>query len=149
MMKYKESYKEMKDRHQKEFDTFSNGKIFYIFSSGKELFEEELKKEGLTKEEIRPIGFGGFIKKEYIGALKDLTQRHKREKQEAIEQDKDGSGFIKSMFIYELYNHEFAYTRDTEDTLNDLGYTIKQISNNPALENGLDLAVKAIVGDDI
>lgn len=39
------------------------------------------------------------------------------------------------MFLLELYNHEFAYTYDVEDTLNDLGYTMEQINNNPAFKN--------------
>lgn len=46
------------------------------------------------------------------------------------------------MFIYELWSHEFAYTYDTEDTLNDSGYTMEQINNDEALKNGLDLAIQ-------
>lgn len=113
-----------------------------------EEFEKKLKEYGLNREDICSIGYGGFIKKKDKEELKNLTQRHRKEKQEAIEQDKDGSGFIKSMFIYELWSHEFAYTYDTEDTLNDLEYTMEQINSNPALKNGLDLAIKAIIKDD-
>lgn len=96
----------------------------------------------MSKEDICSIGFGGFIKKKDKEELKNMSQRHRKEKQEAIEQDKDGSGFIKSMFTYELWNHEFAYTYDTEDTLNDLGYTMEQINSDEALKNGLDLAIQ-------
>lgn len=142
------SYEEMKNKHQEEYDTFAKDKIFYIFTSSKEEFEKKLKEYGLNREDICSIGYGGFIKKKDKEELKNLTQRHRKEKQEAIEQDKDGSGFIKSMFLLELYNHEFAYTYDVEDTLNDLGYTMEQINSNPALKNGLDLAIKAIIKDD-
>ncbi|QIB61213.1 hypothetical protein GXM21_05770 [Megamonas funiformis] len=142
------TYEEMKNKHQEEYDTFAKDKIFYIFTSSKEEFEKKLKEYGLNGEDICSIGYGGFIKKKDKEELKNLTQRHRKEKQEAIEQDKDGSGFIKSMFLLELYNHEFAYTYDVEDTLNDLGYTMEQINSNPALKNGLDLAIKAIIKDD-
>lgn len=139
------TYEEMKNKHQEEYDTFAKDKIFYIFTSSKEEFEKKLKEYGLNREDICSIGFGGFVKKEYKEKLKSLIRRHKTEKQNAIEQDKDGSGFIKSMFEYELYNHEFLYTRDINDTLDDMGYSIKQIKSNPALKNGLDLAIKAII----
>lgn len=142
------TYEEMKNKHQEEYDTFAKDKIFYIFTSSKEEFEKKLKEYGLNGEDICSIGYGGFIKKKDKEELKNLTQRHRKEKQEAIEQDKDGSGFIKSMFLLELYNHEFAYTYDVEDTLNDLGYIMEQINSNPALKNGLDLAIKAIIKDD-
>lgn len=142
------TYEEMKNKHQEEYDTFAKDKIFYIFTSSKEEFEKKLKEYGLNGEDICSIGYGGFIKKKDKEELENLTQRHRKEKQEAIEQDKDGSGFIKSMFLLELYNHEFAYTYDVEDTLNDLGYTMEQINSNPALKNGLDLAIKAIIKDD-
>ncbi|MBM6749012.1 hypothetical protein H5995_06900 [Megamonas rupellensis] len=142
------TYEEMKNKHQEEYDTFAKDKIFYIFTSSKEEFEKKLKEYGLNREDICSIGFGGFIKKKDKEELKNMSQRHRKEKQEAIEQDKDGSGFIKSMFLLELYNHEFAYTYDVEDTLNDLGYTMEQINNNPAFKNGLDLAIKAIIKDD-
>nr|DAY72251.1 MAG TPA: hypothetical protein [Caudoviricetes sp.] len=143
------TYEEMKNKHQEEYDTFAKDKIFYIFTSSKEEFEKKLKEYGLSKEDICSIGFGGFIKKKDKEELKNMSQRHRKEKQEAIEQDKDGSGFIKSMFLLELYNHEFAYTYDVEDTLNDLGYTMEQINNNPAFKNGLKLAIKSITGEDL
>lgn len=142
------TYEEMKNKHQEEYDTFAKDKIFYIFTSSKEEFEKKLKEYGLNGEDICSIGYGGFIKKKDKEELKNMSQRHRKEKQEAIKQDKDGSGFIKSMFIHELWSHEFAYTYDTEDTLNDLGYTMEQINSNPALKNGLDLAIKAIIKDD-
>ena len=136
------TYEEMKNKHQEEYDTFAKDKIFYIFTSSKEEFEKKLKEYGLNGEDICSISYGGFIKKKDKKKKKNMSQRHRKEKQEAIEQDKDGSGFIKSMFIHELWSHEFAYTYDTEDTLNDLGYTMEQINSDEALKNGLDLAIQ-------
>ena len=38
------TYEEMKNKHQKEYDTFAKDKIFYIFTSTKEEFEKEIKR---------------------------------------------------------------------------------------------------------
>ena len=142
------TYAEMLDKQQKEFDVFSEGKIFFAIVSNRKEFDKILKKEGVIRKEISPIGFGGYIKKQYIDQMRELVNKHKREKQEAVQADKDGTGFIKSMFFYELCNHEYAYTYDTAETLECLGLTVDDINNNPALKNGLDLAIKGIVGDN-
>ena len=100
------SYEEMKNKHQEEYDTFAKDKNFsiYLLLVKKNLKKKIKKNMGLNREDICSIGYGGFIKKKDKEELKNLTQRHRKEKQEAIEQDKDGSGFIKSMFIYELWS---------------------------------------------
>lgn len=46
------TYEEMKNKHQKEYDTFAKDKIFYIFTSSKEEFEKKLKEYGLNREDI-------------------------------------------------------------------------------------------------
>lgn len=141
------TYAEMLDKQQKEFDVFSEGKIFFAIVSNRKEFDEILRREGVTRKEISPIGFGGYIRKQYIDQMRELVNKHKREKQEAIQADKDGTGFIKSMFLYELANHEFAYTYDMEEALNSLHLTPDGINNNPALRNGLYLAIKEIIRD--
>ena len=142
-------YKEMMKKHQDEYDVFANGKIFYIFAFNKDDFKKRLAENGVTQEEeISHIFGGAYIKKIYKQDLIDMFHRQKEEKRNAINADKDGTGFIKSMFLYELANHEFAYTYDVEDTLNSLHLTPDDINNNPALKNGLDLAVKEIIRDE-
>lgn len=141
-------YKEMMKKHQDEYDVFANGKIFYIFAFNKDDFKKQLAENGVTQEEeISHIFGGAYIKKIYKQDLIDMFHRQKKEKQNAINADKDGTGFIKSMFLYELANHEFAYTYDMEEALNSLHLTPDDINNNPALRNGLYLAVKEIIRD--
>lgn len=141
-------YKEMMKKHQDEYDVFANGKIFYIFAFNEDDFKKQLAENGVTQEEeISHIFGGAYIKKIYKQDLIDMFHRQKKEKQNAINADKDGTGFIKSMFLYELCNHEYAYTYDTEEALKCLGFTVDDINDNPALKNGLDLAIKDIVGD--
>ena len=52
------------------------------------------------------------------------------------------------MFLYELDNHEYGYTMDTEETLDALGYTAKEILGDPRLKRGIEKAVTEICGRD-
>lgn len=71
-----------------------------------------------------------------------MLDRHQKEREDAIQSDQSGNGFIFSMFSYVLESQEFAYTYDIEDTLNFLGYTIEEVLNSKALLNGLNKALK-------
>ena len=55
---------------------------------------------------------------------------------------------IYEMFLDELDNHEYGYTRDTEDTLYALGYTADEVLGNPRLKRGIEKAVTEICGRD-
>ena len=73
-----------------------------------------------------------------------MSLRLDRELQEAIAADQTGDGFIYEMFLYELDNHEYGCTRDTEDTLCALGYTADEILGNPRLKRGIEKAITEI-----
>ena len=66
----------------------------------------------------------------------------------ACGEDETGEGFIYEMFLDELDNHEYGYTRDTEDTLYALGYTADEVLGNPRLKRGIEKAVTEICGRD-
>lgn len=70
--------------------------------------------------------------------------RHKDELAAAIAADATGDGFIHDMFLYELYNHEYPYTRDLGSTLFAMGYSRALINSDPRLKRGLDTAVAEI-----
>ena len=73
-----------------------------------------------------------------------MMGRFDRELQEAIAGDQVGDGFIYEMFLYELDNHEYGYTMDTEDTLDALGYTTEEVLGDPRLKRGIEKAVTEI-----
>ena len=89
---------------------------------------------------------GGYYKKTDAQLIRDTLNRHEAELREAIDGDKTGEGFIYEMFLYELDNHEYGYTRDTEDTLDALGYTADEVLGDPRLKRGIEKAVTAICG---
>lgn len=135
------SYTDMKDRHTKDIDDFP---MFFAFNT--EQFKEGMKGLGLEETDTKKvctIPAGGIIKKEDSKRFIELMNSHTSEKKEAIKADKTGDrdGFIFGMFNYELGNHEFCYTGDIQDTLNAVGISQKEIDENPALHNGLDLAI--------
>ena len=103
------------------------------------------------RHEQQEGGEGDAAKKEHrsytrgAGAAFGLVM-HDAELQAAIAEDKTGEGFIYEMFLYELDNHEYGYTRDTEDTLDALGYTAEEILGDSRLKRGIEKAVTEICG---
>ncbi len=137
-------YAELRKRQQDEFNAVPLG-----FAFGDEQFENMMKKWGLDPDKdldkIYSVGFGGYIQKKDAELLHETRTRHDAEMEAAIKADKTGEEFIYEMFLYELDNHEFGYTGDTEDTLDALGYTAKEVLSNPRLKRGLEKAVKEIM----
>lgn len=133
-------YVEMKKRHQKEVNNFP---IKFAFSD--EQFKKAMEELGLKEDDLDKvvdIGAGGFIRKADVEAYKEMGKRQYEEFWKAIREDKEGNGFIKEMFLYELANHEYVITREIDDTLEALALTRDDIKNNKNLRTGLLLAEK-------
>lgn len=146
------SYKEMQESQSERYNAFSNKYMFYAFS------EDQLK-EGLEQfnlgaipkeqlgEYITNIGAGGFVLKEHTQELMDLLTLFSQEEKAAFDNDKEGSGFIKEAFLYELGNHEYCITGDLEETLEALGLTREDIATRPNIKNGMFEALKEYQAD--
>lgn len=136
-------YAELRNRQQEEFNALPLG-----FAFGDKQFEEMMKKWGLDPEKdldkIYSVGYGGYIQKKDAELLHKTRERHDAEMEAAIEADKTGEDFIYQMFLYELDNHEYGYTGDTEDTLDALGYTAEEVLGDPRLKRGIEKAVTEI-----
>lgn len=137
-------YQALSEKHQREFNKLPLG-----FAYSDKQFNEMMLKWGLHPkkdlDKLIRIPGGGFIQKKDLQLLKDVTRKNNQEMQAAIDNDPDGTNFIYEMFYYELCNHEFDYTRELDDTLYSLGYTLKDIQTNPKLKNGLKKAMNTII----
>ena len=135
-------YAELKQRQQEEFNAFP---MQYAFSN--QQFAEGMAALGLTPadtDKIYKTPGNEFYRREDGPRLKEMMDRFGRELREAIAGDQTGDGFIYEMFLYELDNHEYGCTRDTEDTLCALGYTADEILGNPRLKRGIEKAITEI-----
>ena len=133
-------YLELKQRQQKEVNDFPFG-----FAFSNQQFKEMMEKFGLKEtdtDKIYSIGAGGYIRKSDSNAFDEMFKRHRKEIEDEIEKDKKGTGFIYSMFSYELANHEYCITYDIEPTLDALGLTLDEINKKENLLNGLRKALK-------
>lgn len=131
------TYKTMKDQHQKEVNDFP---MFFAFSNSQ--FDEGMKNFGLEPsdtDKIYSLGGGGYYKKTDAEKLHSMFNRHDEEMKTAMSNET----FIYDMFYYELGNHEYTYTYDITQTIGSLGLTIEEINNNSLLLNGLEKACKA------
>lgn len=141
-----ETYEEIIERQQKDYDDFIKGKVFYAFS--KEQFNEGMQTLGLDYEkedDIKKLASfvgGGYILKDYVKDFNNFLEAQHKEIEDRIEEDTTGSEFIAKMFKYELANHEYGYTRDLEPTLRALALTEEDIIKRPNLKEGLRIALE-------
>lgn len=100
-----ESYRELRDRQQKEFNELPLG-----FAFSMEQFRGMMERWGLDPEKdqdkIVRLPVGGFLQKKDRDHYKEVTDRHYAELEAAKKSDTDGTGFLYQMFLYELDNHE-------------------------------------------
>ena len=136
-------YAKLKQRQQEEFNRLPLG-----FAFSNKQFDEMMRGWGLDPEKdtgkLYRLPGGGFIQKKDHALLHETVDRHDAELQAAIAEDTTGEGFIYEMFLYELDNHEYSYTLDTEETLDALGYTAEEVLNDPRLKHGIEKAVTEI-----
>lgn len=137
-------YEKIKERHKKEFATLPLHFAFGNEQIKKKLEELKVKEDEIDKKLVG-IGAGGFMLKEDYPKYKEMAERHYKEIQREIENDKDGTGFIKDMFVSELNNHEYGYTKEVNDTLEALGITYKDLNKNENLQHGLELAKQKFI----
>lgn len=111
-----ESYRELRERQQKEFNELPLG-----FAFSMEQFRGMMEEWGLDPEKdqdkLYQIPGGGFIQKKDHKHFHEVADRHAAELEAAKKSDTDGTGFLYQMFLYELDNHEYGYTGDLEDTV--------------------------------
>ena len=105
-------YEKFKEKQSEMINEFPQ---FFAFSN--EQLEEGLKKLNVKKEEILSTCAGGFIRKSDKEAYRQLWKELNKQEDEFLKDKKNLFGAI----IYELGNHEYAYTHDATDTLDCLG----------------------------
>ena len=138
-------YAKLRQRQQQEFNALPLG-----FAFSQKQFDEMMGGWGLDPEKdldkILRIPGGSFVQKKVADLFHQTMERHDADMAAAIEGDQTGEDFIYEMFLYELDNHEYGYTMDTEDTLDALGYTAAQVLGDPRLKRGLEKAAAEIRG---
>ncbi len=137
-----ETYKELRRRHQQEYDAFSDKKIFYAFNRTQ--FEEGRKKLHIPKGKVRSIAAGGYCHVDDYKEVIEMFKRHHDELRKAIEEDKTGKDFIADMLVYEMINHEFSYTQDLSEALRACGLTLEDVGKHENIAKGLAIAINRI-----
>ena len=131
-------YRLLKDKHQKEVN-----ELPYMFAFNNEQFKNGLKKLGLNENETNKLiyfGAGIYLKKVDLPKVEEVHARHKKELEFEIKSDTIGDKFIKDMFLDEMYNHEYGYTRDIQPVLEALNISEYNLRHSENLRNGLMLA---------
>ena len=120
-------YDDILKRHEQEASTFSEGKIYFIFASNETDFLNKLEEKGLKPDDLRSLGTGGYIKKEYVKEFNDLLLRHEKEKKEYTLNN------IYEVVLYYCWDYELyiSISYDLDTMLTDLlGLTPEEIKAN-------------------
>ena len=115
---------EIKKQHEDNMSNiFKQFGLFWAFSNEQFAANKTPLKEG---EKYVSIGAGGYLPNCNLDAFLDAMAANNKQKKQAINANKE---LRKSHIMYELGNHEAAYTHDIEDTLSALGsdYSRKEV----------------------
>ena len=132
-------YLALKNKHQKEIDAFPFGFAF----NESQFNDMMINRFGLTPEDtdkIYSIGGGGYIRKCDSDAMNEMFDRHKKEREAAIKENKDD--YLYHMFDYELGNHEYNYTGELDDTLDALDLTYEEVKADEIMCDALMRAIR-------
>ena len=134
----KETYTQMKNRQQAEFNAFP---IQFAFNDDQ--LADGMKALGLDPEEtdkVIGIGFGGFVRRTDLDAFHEMQDRHSKELHDALMSEKNGKGFAYDAFLTELENHEYCITGDEMDAVCALGLGFDDIAKSRPLMKALSNA---------
>lgn len=111
-----ETYADMEKAHQEDVNNFP---MVYMFGpkTDKEILECISKIGAKSLDECMGNGAGGLILKSDKQRYLDMFRRHNQERQLFSSTDEG----LYRMILSEMYNHEYGYTTDPEDTLMALG----------------------------
>lgn len=132
-----ESYRQMKERQQKEFNAFP-----LAFAFNEDQFEQGMNRLGLDVSEtdkVIGIGAGGFMRKSDESAFDAILERFDKETHDAFMNN--DSAWAEKAFYWELANHEYCITLDTEPALTACGMTLDEVKAVPHLWKALRRAM--------
>ena len=136
-------YDQQRQEQQERMNEFLNRSAFFAFSE--EQFSKGLEKLGTDTGSIVSIGGGGYVLKEKVSEFKDILNRAKREREEALADPETGPQFAYCMFYSELANHEYGYTGRADDALDALGLSWEDLDNSEMLREAFEKAREAII----
>lgn len=113
------TYTDMQVAHQKDVAAFPMTYSFGIKSDAE--MKELLGKIGATclTECVSLYGAGDIMRKVDVPKWKELCKQHAQERELFAQKEEK----LVEMILSEMYNHEYSYTRDPDDTLSALGKT--------------------------
>lgn len=133
----KETYYQMKTRHQKEINNFPLG-----FAFSQKQFEEMMKDWELDAQKdldkICSVGTGGYVQKKDKERMNEMFDKIEHEEKEAFKDDE----FLIDAFESELGNHEYIITNDITDAVYALGFTPKEVIADERINKCLCKAIQ-------
>lgn len=146
------SYEEFITACEKKQYSFMKANFNVVSFHNDKQFADILKETNLSKDEFidryTASGHGTYVRKECLDTLNSLIDEAQTLFDEKLNQDPDGSHFIKEMFTTEIKKSDFKVTHNLYSVLDSLNYLgdeldsiVKRINSDPKLKNGLEIAL--------
>lgn len=133
-------YLELKAKRQEEIDNFPIG---FAFTDSQ--VPDMLERCGTTDtKDLVSLGGGGYIHKDKLRDWNDMQIRHELQHTKLINESKgrtDG-GYLYEAVKYELGNHEYIITHETQDALNAIGLSLEEAYGDVLIAQTVDAAVR-------
>lgn len=140
-------YQELRERQQARYNEFSKKNMFYAYS--KDQFAEGMAALGLDPEadtdKIYHVYSGAYVLRASADELHRLLDSADKEIMDACQADTTGDGFIFDMFYQIMADHEYGYTQDAREVIDNCPYTLKEIQASPALTHGITKAAETSI----
>lgn len=78
----------------------------------------------------------GYIRMEDREKAFSMNARHRKELEDLIKEDTDGTWFIYDMFMTAMHDTEYAVNYDVKQVFDMLDMTEEDVHDNPALQSG-------------
>ena len=118
----KNAYAKLRERQQKEFDSFP---CFFAFSDKQ--FKEGMESLGVSSEKDLYPGIGGmFYRKADADKLHELMDRLDAEMKEALKDDT----FLLAAFKDEMANREYCISHDDDDVIEAIGLSADEVAKD-------------------
>lgn len=129
-----ETYRQMRERHQKEFNEFP---CFFAISENQ--FNRGMEQLGVKSVDELYRGIGGmFYRKTDAPKLHEIIDRSHKELQDALHNDMD---FLYKAVYCELADHEACFTEEFDEAFNALGLEMEEVRNDKAMS---EVCIKAM-----
>ncbi|AOZ97941.1 DUF7659 family protein [Butyrivibrio hungatei] len=138
------TYVDMQVQHQKDIEAIPMSFVFGY--RNKEDADKQVMADLKVNDmsEVTPLKYGGYVRKADLKFFDDIWKLHDEEHKLFL---KDSEENLVNAIVNEMYNHEYGYTLDPQDTLMALGKSESDLLNDTRFANAWTKAKSKVLSE--